>query len=141
MKTRGFTLIELLIVLVIIGILVTLAVPQYQKFKEKAIAAEAIRTIGIIRNAQFGYKMETGTHTYNLSLLDITVDEYGPGGLGTGHYWEYSMAVVGDNSFAIVAYRTGENHPYSNTYIILDWDENRSIAGGWMGTHPFVPRN
>jgi type IV pilus assembly protein PilA len=64
MRKHAFTLIELLIVLIIIGIIAVLAVPQYEKFKEKAIDAEAYNSIGIIARAQEMYFAEHGEYVY-----------------------------------------------------------------------------
>lgn len=57
----GFTLIELLIVLIIIGILVTLAVPQYKNFVERAQAAEAKAVLNALADSVWRYYLEGGT--------------------------------------------------------------------------------
>lgn len=62
MRRNGFTLIELVIVVVIIGILATLAVTQYSSYYEKTLGNEAVANLKLIAAAERIYKMETGAY-------------------------------------------------------------------------------
>lgn len=57
---KSFTLIELLIVLVIIGIITAVAIPQYNKMAERAVLAEAVQTLDALATAMQMYYTETG---------------------------------------------------------------------------------
>ena len=52
MKRNGFTLVELIVVVVVIGVLATLAIPQYSKAVERAKGAKAKYAISLIRQAE-----------------------------------------------------------------------------------------
>jgi len=58
---RGFTLLELLIVVIVIGILATLAIPSYNRSKEQALGKEALTNLRLIAAAEKIYRMETTT--------------------------------------------------------------------------------
>ncbi len=68
---RGFTLIEMLIVGVIIGVLVTLASPEYRKAVEKSRLAEAVTLLGDVMKGERIHYLEDGTFTPNLKELMV----------------------------------------------------------------------
>jgi type IV pilus assembly protein PilA len=59
---RGYTLVEMMVVVVIAGVLVTLAVIGVRKYVFTAKTAEAIHMIGSIASAEESYREETGTY-------------------------------------------------------------------------------
>ncbi len=68
---RGFTLIELLVVVLIIGILASIAIPQYFKVVEKARVAEAMSLISSVKSAEERYLARGGVYTSDFTKLDI----------------------------------------------------------------------
>ena len=76
-RTVGFTLVELLAAIVIVGVLVTLAVPRYRVFIAKARQSEASVNLGIIAKLQQSYYNEYGKY-YNESSFKM-----GTGGGGS----------------------------------------------------------
>ena len=59
-QRQGFTLIELMIVVAIIGILSTIAIPNMMKFQLRTRASEGRLNLSAIRTAQKPYFSETG---------------------------------------------------------------------------------
>jgi general secretion pathway protein G len=70
-KQRGFTLIELMIAIVIAGILISIAVPNYREYVERSRRAKAIADIGQISMALERYRTIAGTFPDSLNDLNI----------------------------------------------------------------------
>ena len=69
---KGFTLIELLVVVLIMGILASVAMPQYFKSVEKSRASEAIDALSAVVSSQERFYMQKGHYnTESIKYFDI----------------------------------------------------------------------
>lgn len=99
---HGFTLVELMIAMVIIGILMAVALPSYQKYVAKSRRSDAINSLSTIAQAE--ERMRSNRSSYISVLADLKLgftNDLSPG----GHY-SLSLSGVGDPpsfSFGFVA--------------------------------------
>jgi type IV pilus assembly protein PilA len=70
-RRRGFTLIELLLVMLVIGILASMAVARYRALKERAYIATMKSDMGELRIAEEAFWAENQFYTIDLTLLDF----------------------------------------------------------------------
>ena len=61
-RRKGFTLIEMMIVVAIIALLATIAIPNYVSFQLRAKTSEAKASLGAIRTCEEAYKAENDTY-------------------------------------------------------------------------------
>ena len=71
---RGFTLLELMLIVTIVGILVTMAVPSYRQSAIKAREAVLMRDLFTIRDLLDQHRADKGK--YPASLMDLVASGY-----------------------------------------------------------------
>ena len=70
---KAFTLVELLVVVLIIGILAAIAVPQYEKAVEKSRTTQALAFMKTLYQAQQVYFLANGDYPNNFNDIDVNI--------------------------------------------------------------------
>ena len=121
---KGFTLVEVLIVVIIIGILASIAVPQYMTSIEKARSGEAAVNIGTIRTSVDRYWYQNASITNNFAYLDVD----NPNSI-TNKLYTYSLTDDGTDAstraYTILATRTSAG----GTAYTVEWVQTNNIFG------------
>ncbi len=117
----GFTLMELLIVVIIIGILVTLALPGFQRSMEVSRQAEARAILGNIYQAERAYYAERDIYTDASPANNQLITAIPPNG-STEHYFQYAVTGSSVSGFTGTATRKttgGRTPPWNTGYTIV----------------------
>ncbi len=111
---KGFTLGELMVVVVIVGVLVSIAVPQYGAAIERMRAAEGIQILTSYLHAQESFRLRNGgTYATNLQInqLDIILPT------GAGSYFN-APTIASANPIVSIA-RNGTQNPTPNYALTI----------------------
>jgi prepilin-type N-terminal cleavage/methylation domain-containing protein len=118
MSRKGFTLVEVLIVVIIIGILASIGIPQFAASIEKAKGGEARAGLGHIQTGEKVYYAESEYYTGNTADLDITL---------TQKFWTFSIATPTSVTYIATATRSGGTHSGQ----VITMDQAGTVAGNW----------
>ena len=131
MGQRGFTLLELLMVVIIIGIMASVALPQGVRMMERQRAGEAMRILGSIRSAQHRLaeiNENPGTYVTNILKLDTGVPF-------PMKYWTFGAAAANNTLTFIKFERTGS---VPVTHLGLQYG-NGAFCGNFTQAQPDDP--
>ena len=136
-KSKGFTLIELLVVIAIIGILLSYAIPSYQRNVIESIRTEAQNSIMLIAAAE---------ESHNANYQQYTIVLAGSGndgnslGLGNAEFttsvnYDYTVRLV--NGYTISAAAKGNTQVNDNfgidcTSLTLNGLGQKTPLGCWQ---------
>lgn len=118
-NNKGFTLLELLVVVLIIGVLTLIVVPQYLRAVARARISEMVMLASRLHEEEKSYFLVNGQYASDLSKLDIDWDScntsycfYGKlrAGIGSDNYAAGYWLIVGLRNM------TGANFPSIETY-------------------------
>ncbi|MDP2920860.1 MAG: prepilin-type N-terminal cleavage/methylation domain-containing protein [Candidatus Omnitrophota bacterium] len=118
MNKHGFTLVEVLIVVIILGILASIGIPQFAASIEKAKGGEARAGLGHIQTGEKVYFAEQETYVTNAAVLDISLSQ---------KYWTFAVSVPDSTHYTAIATRLGGT--CEDQVITLDQDG--TIDGNW----------
>lgn len=94
---RGFTLIEMMIVIAIIALLATIAIPNYMGFRRRAMTSEAKSNLGTIRTLEEAYHAEKSDY--------LTCGKYpADTPAGTTYLWDDDAAATVDADWTTLGF-------------------------------------
>ena len=138
-ETRGFTLLELLMVVIIIAILASIALPQYFRVTERSRTGQVIQLLASIRGSQMRFKAQSANNAYDgtNAALDLAPLPGLPGGWGAIAAPPGVANAVGEN---ISVKRTAGTN--NGKLLVLDLDtgnvcsDNATAATDWNVAPP-----
>ncbi len=131
---KGFTLAELLIVVVILGILGSIALPRFFPQAEKGRVAEAIAMLSAIRQGEEAYRLENGSYIASTNASFGWEKSLGMEDPGSAGFFTYAIATPSTSTFTATATRTAlKADTYQSDTIAIKQD------GSWCGDHALGP--
>ncbi len=122
----GFTLLEIIIVIIIIGILASIALPKFFKTVEFSRGQEALTNLGTVRQAMERCYLFTRSFVPCTGFANLDVPDPGP-----GSHWTYLWPGPGVNAYVLTATRSTNDGGTTSDVIQIDQVGLKSGTGNF----------
>jgi len=145
-KQKGFTLIELMIVVAVVGVLATIAIPQYQKYVAKTEVSSALATLTGVKTNVEAFAVENGDFPDGSSTNETEADLGVPATIPSGTItFNVTSGATGAGAIEFAFNTTGVSNLIASKKFELKRDTNGTWTCDGSATTPvtddLLPKN
>lgn len=131
-QQAGFSLIELLIAVILIGVLMAIAIPNYTSYLERTRRSDARVALLEVAAAQERWYFENNQYTG--TIANVWSNQVGGASVSADEYYTLSVALNGNNRFTATATAAGkQTGDVDCATLTIDETGNRGATAGTGG--------